>query len=40
MERCEVCGNEYDKAFKVLVGDQVPHLRLLRVRHPQAGADL
>jgi hypothetical protein len=22
MERCEVCGNEYDKAFKVLVGDQ------------------
>ena len=22
MERCDVCGNEYDKAFKVLVGDQ------------------
>ncbi len=22
MERCEVCGNEYDKAFKVLMGDR------------------
>jgi hypothetical protein len=22
MERCEVCGNAYDKAFKVLIGDQ------------------
>ena len=22
MERCEVCGNEYDKAFKILIGDQ------------------
>jgi hypothetical protein len=22
MERCDVCGNDYDKAFKVLVGDR------------------
>ena len=22
MERCEVCGNTYDKAFKVLIGDR------------------
>ena len=21
MGRCEVCGNEYDKAFQVLIGD-------------------
>ncbi len=21
MDRCEVCGNEYDKAFRVLIGD-------------------
>jgi hypothetical protein len=22
MERCEVCGNDYDKVFKVLIGDR------------------
>jgi hypothetical protein len=22
MGRCEVCGNDYDKAFRVLIGDQ------------------
>jgi hypothetical protein len=22
MGRCEVCGNEYDKSFQVLIGDQ------------------
>lgn len=22
MERCEVCGNDYDKVFKVLMGDR------------------
>ncbi len=21
MDRCEVCGNDYDKAFKILIGD-------------------
>ena len=26
MSRCEVCGNDYDKAFTVITHDGQPHL--------------
>jgi hypothetical protein len=34
MAQCEVCGNDYDKAFQVIVADTHPYLRQLRVRNP------
>ena len=39
MARCDVCGNEYDKAFTVTAARQ-RHVRFLRMRDPRAGADL
>lgn len=40
MPRCDVCGNDYDKAFQVIQFWGAVDFRQLRVRHPPAGADL
>ena len=37
---CEVCGNEYDKAFEIDDRREAPRLRQLRVRDPGARAAL
>jgi len=40
MATCEVCDNEYDKAFEVVVGGEHHTFDSFRVRHPRAGAGL
>ena len=40
MPRCEVCENEYDKAFEIVVGGQRHTFDSFECRNPRAGACL
>src|SRR5215472_1910335 len=40
MPKCEVCENQYDKAFEVVIGGERHIFEQLRVRNPRAGACL
>jgi hypothetical protein len=42
MPRCEVCENEYDKAFEISDARRAigAHLRFVRMRHPCPGSDM
>ena len=40
MPKCDACGNDYDKAFQVIAGEQKLYFRQLRVRDQHAGAGM
>ena len=40
MTKCEICGNDYDRAFEVDRRQESPCLRQLRMRDTGAGAGL